>query len=127
MLHTGDILIVDCDGPTLALIADVLCEAGYATRTAHNAETALATIRTHQPDLLLVDIPPVGIGVNILAELCSSGITDMATIAMTTDLRVAEDLVTHNIACLTKPFGLDELLDVVAKHLCPHRQRYHVG
>jgi DNA-binding response OmpR family regulator len=127
MLHAGDILIVDSDGPTLALIADVLGEAGYTARTAHDVETAWAAIGTHQPDLLLVDMPPPGMGVNFLAELCGSGVAAMATIAMTTDTRAAEEMVRHNIACLTKPFDLDELLDVVAKHLCPHRQRYHAA
>lgn len=53
---SSHILIVD-DQPDLAgLMADVLGDAGYATRTADNGRDALAAIQSDPPDLLLLDV-----------------------------------------------------------------------
>ena len=50
------ILIVD-DQPDLAnLMADMLVDAGYVTRTADNARDALSEIQLDPPDLLLLDV-----------------------------------------------------------------------
>lgn len=50
------ILIVD-DQPDLAmLMADMLADAGYTTRTAMNGRDALSEIQADPPDLLLLDV-----------------------------------------------------------------------
>lgn len=50
------ILIVD-DQPELAyLMAELLTDAGYDTRTAENGHAALADVQANPPDLLLLDV-----------------------------------------------------------------------
>jgi len=50
------ILIVD-DQPELAyLMAELLTDAGYDTRTAENGHAALADVQVNPPDLLLLDV-----------------------------------------------------------------------
>lgn len=52
----NSILIVD-DQPDLAgMMADLLGDAGYATRTVDNGRAALAEVQADPPDLLLLDV-----------------------------------------------------------------------
>lgn len=52
----ANILIVD-DQPELAgMMADLLDDAGHATRTAENGRQALAAVQAEPPDLLLLDV-----------------------------------------------------------------------
>jgi CheY-like chemotaxis protein len=53
---TPSILVVD-DQPSLAqMMAELLTDAGYATRTAENGREALAEVQAAPPDLLLLDV-----------------------------------------------------------------------
>lgn len=53
---TSHILIID-DQPDLAgMMADLLGDAGYATRTAADGRAALAEVQADPPDLLLLDV-----------------------------------------------------------------------
>ena len=53
---TAHILIVD-DQPNLAgMMADLLADAGYATRIAGDGRAALAAVQADPPDLLLLDV-----------------------------------------------------------------------
>jgi len=55
------ILIVD-DQPDLAgLMADMLSDAGYDTRTADNGRDAIADIQSDRPDLLVLDVNMPGL------------------------------------------------------------------
>jgi DNA-binding response OmpR family regulator len=55
------ILIVD-DQPDLAgMMADMLSDAGYATRTAENGRDALADIQAERPDLVVLDVNMPGL------------------------------------------------------------------
>lgn len=50
------ILIVDDERELASMVADMLSDAGYATRTANNGRDALADIQSNPPDLLLLDV-----------------------------------------------------------------------
>jgi len=52
----SDILVVDDEADIRELVAAILQDDGYAVRTAHNAEAALAAIRARKPALLILDI-----------------------------------------------------------------------
>jgi diguanylate cyclase (GGDEF)-like protein/PAS domain S-box-containing protein len=52
--HT--ILIVDNEPQNRKLLETLLLPEGYATLTANNGEDALAAVRTHLPDLILLDV-----------------------------------------------------------------------
>lgn len=50
------ILIVDDQAELAAMMADLLSDAGYATRTAGDGRSALAEVQADPPDLLVLDV-----------------------------------------------------------------------
>jgi len=52
----SDILVVDDEADIRELVAAILHDDGYAVRTAHNAESALAAFRARKPGLVILDI-----------------------------------------------------------------------
>ena len=52
----AEILIVDDEADIRDLVAGILQDEGYATRTARNSDEALAAIVTRRPSLALLDI-----------------------------------------------------------------------
>ena len=50
------ILIVDDQPELAAMIADLLADVGYATRTAGDGRAALSEVQADPPDLLLLDV-----------------------------------------------------------------------
>src|SRR4029450_7042163 len=52
----GEILIVDDEADIRDLVAGILQDEGYSTRTARNSDEALAAIVTRRPSLALRDI-----------------------------------------------------------------------
>jgi signal transduction histidine kinase len=52
----GEILVVDDEPDTLALLTSVLTEAGYRVRPADSGSLALASVATSAPDLILLDM-----------------------------------------------------------------------
>ena len=65
----GDILVVDDEADIRELVAAILEDDGYAVRTAHNAEAALAAIKARKPALVLLDIWMQGGGMDGLELL----------------------------------------------------------
>jgi two-component system nitrogen regulation response regulator NtrX len=65
----SDVLVVDDEADIRELVAAILQDDGYAVRTAHNAEAALAAIRARKPALLILDIWMSGGGLDGLELL----------------------------------------------------------
>jgi two-component system, cell cycle response regulator DivK len=64
------VLIVEDNARNMTLVRDVLGHAGYRTLEASDGEQGVALARSHQPDLILMDIQLPGIdGVEALARL----------------------------------------------------------
>jgi two-component system nitrogen regulation response regulator NtrX len=53
---SADILIVDDEADIRNLVAGILQDEGYSTRTARNSDDALAAIVAHRPNLVFLDI-----------------------------------------------------------------------
>ncbi len=53
---TAEILIVDDEPDICELVSGILQDEGYATRTARDADDAIAAIKTRRPNLLFLDI-----------------------------------------------------------------------
>ena len=116
------ILVVEDEEPILQIVADLLQAEGYTAVRAYHGGQALELTRNTPPDLVLTDLMmPVMGG----AELCRSLKDDPATrevpvIVMTAAGRVRVD----ELACddfIAKPFDLDALLALVARHVGPAR------
>lgn len=58
---SSHILIVDDQRDLAGMMADMLSDAGYVTRTADNGHDALADIQVARPDLLLLDVNMPGL------------------------------------------------------------------
>lgn len=66
---TSDILIVDDEPDIRDLIAGVLEDEGYTTRTAATAESAIEEVRSRTPSLVILDVWLQGSGMDGLAVL----------------------------------------------------------
>jgi DNA-binding response OmpR family regulator len=121
MKHAGDILVIDDYSPTVEFIAEALMDDGYTVRTASDAARAQAAIAERRPDLVLVDLHLPGTSGDVLArDLQNDGLADVPVILMTADARSADTLSMDGIAfCLSKPFGLDDLLACITTHIRP--------
>ena len=115
-----DILIVDDEADIREMIAGVLGDEGYGTRTAGNSDQALAAVADRRPSLIVLDVWLQGSqldGIELLEELkrrdptlpiiVISGHGNIET-AVTAIKRGAYDFI-------EKPFQADQLLLVVAR------------
>lgn len=119
-----DILIVDDEEDIRDLIAGILEDEGYATRTAHDADSALQELATRRPNLVFMDIWMQGSrldGLQLLDEFQSlnpelpvvmiSGHGNVET-AVSAIQRGAFDYI-------EKPFKIDRLL-LIARRTMEH-------
>lgn len=106
------IMVVDDEPMMVAFIEKTLVGEGYRVITANDGITALALIKEHQPDLILLDIKMPGPdGISTLEEI--RGITAVPVI-MVTGLG-GDDLIEKSIDTgaddfIKKPFRPNELL-----------------
>ncbi len=125
---THEILVVDDQEDIRTMISDLLTDAGYATRTAADSQSALEMIRSHPPHLVILDIwlndnRFDGIEVldrikqnfpNVLVVMIS-GHANIET-AVSALQKGAYDFI-------EKPFQVDRLLSITAKALETSRLR----
>ncbi|MFQ3789775.1 sigma-54-dependent transcriptional regulator [Halomonas sp. A29] len=114
-MHTH-ILIVDDERSFIRSLTFALDEAGFATRSAHTGEAALAALAEAQPDLMLLDLRLPGMsGMEVLAET-SRQYPELPVVMISAhgDTRAAVQAVKAGATdYLTKPFALDELLHLI--------------
>jgi len=119
---SSDILIIDDEADIRDMIADILKDAKYATRTAHNSDTAFKALAERVPSLLILDIWLQG------SELDGLGILEMVKkkypqlpIVMISGHGNIETAVSAikmgAYDFIEKPFKEDRLLLVVARAL----------
>lgn len=118
------ILIVDDEPDTLELLNFILSDEGYDVWIMTNAEEALDLLENHIPDLVLLDVrlPKVD-GIEICRRIKSSSNSRISSILVIMisakdspdDLKEALNAGANDY--LIKPFGHDELIDMVKKHL----------
>ena len=123
MQTAGDILVVDDDAPTVAVIAEVLTGEGYTVRTALTPADARAAIVECHPDLMLLDLLlPGKTGDILVQDLKDDGLAHVPVILMTANVQAARECSMDGIAyCLMKPFDLDDLIECVAKYILRNR------
>jgi CheY-like chemotaxis protein len=111
------ILAVDDDRAILSFIKMALADEGYSVATAENGRVALDRLAEHRPDLVLLDLNmPVMTGWELQAHLRAL-VLNIPVVFMTAGGRARQEAVAHHAqGHLAKPFGLDELLDVVAHY-----------
>jgi CheY-like chemotaxis protein len=114
------ILVID-DEPTICeLLADTLRDSGYIADTAPNGAAALERMERHVPQAIVLDLMMPRLNASGFVERMRlnprfAAIPILIVTASYGAHEAAERLGAH--ACLTKPFELDELVDVVRQML----------
>jgi len=110
------VLVVDDDHDIRLTIQAILESEGYSVTTAVNGREALARITEDRPLLVLLDLQmPVMNGWEVLTELRAQN-AGIPVIFMTAGYRAhIEATRYHADAHLSKPFEMDELLQLVAR------------
>ncbi len=120
--HKGDIQIVDDNLDNLNILASMIKKHGYDARMAINGELALKSIRSHPPDLILLDILMPGLsGFEVCKQLKADALTNKIPIIFISALYKATDkLKAFSIGAvdyITKPFQKEEVMARVETHL----------
>jgi DNA-binding response OmpR family regulator len=114
------ILVVEDDPGIRQGIADFLGFEGYAVDIAVNGEEALSYLRQSRPSLMVLDlVMPVMNGPQLLERLRSERIAEGVPVAIMTAAMPGASTLPAADAYLSKPFDLDELLEVVGRHAGP--------
>jgi DNA-binding response OmpR family regulator len=114
------ILVVEDDPGIRQGIADFLGFEGYAVDVAVNGEEALSYLKERRPSLLVLDlVMPVMNGPQLLERLRSEGIATGVPVAIMTAAMPGASSLPAADAYLSKPFDLEELLQVVGRHAGP--------
>ena len=128
----ANILLVDDDRQLVAELTELLGAAGYACRSANDAESALANLGEQTPDLLIVDID---LGGESGLALCGrvrreAGLADLPVIVLSgAELPniVMRAKSAGGTYYLRKPHDADVLLELVEKALwMPHVVKSHL-
>jgi two-component system, NtrC family, sensor kinase len=122
----GNILIVDDISANLQLLAQILSEQGYKTRTAPNGQLALRSIDLTPPDLILLDIMmPTMDGYQVCQALKASEKTKDIPVIFISALNEVFDKVkafeVGGVDYITKPFHEQEVLARVSNQLIQRR------
>ncbi len=122
----GNILIVDDISANLQLLAQILSEQGYKTRTAPNGQLALRSIDLTPPDLILLDIMmPTMDGYQVCEALKASEKTKDIPVIFISALNEVFDKVkafeVGGVDYITKPFHEQEVLARVSNQLIQRR------
>ncbi len=119
----ASILVVDDDPAVLALLREVLVEEGYAVATAL-APPATAEVAHLRPDLVVLDhrLKAAETGWDVAQRLGADPATAAIPVLLCTaavrDVRcLVDELTTHDVEVILKPFDLDDLVAAVRRAL----------
>jgi DNA-binding response OmpR family regulator len=122
MLRLGDILVVENDDPIRALLIETLNEEGYAVRSASNRTDMRRALVTQSPDLLICDVDlERGPDPALIDDVRTASSEAVPLLLLTTNVWTARSLARQGLTFyLLKPFGIADLLTIVATHIRPH-------
>jgi len=109
---TGRVLVVDDNTEVRAMLEDVLTSLGYATRTAADGATAVRSVLSEPPDIVLLDVYMPGLsGVGALPTIVA--LAPNAKVIMISGA-ANEDVLKRSLAFgahdyVTKPFEISSL------------------
>jgi CheY-like chemotaxis protein len=114
------VLIVDDDDSIAELLADLLSEEGYRVVIAREGRAALRAVRRERPAMVLSDCMMPGLsGEEFVRELRRHPATRGVPVVLMSSTRpLKPDLA--NVPFLAKPFELDDVIRIVARHAGAH-------
>ena len=121
MTDLPDILIVDDDEDTRAVLQDLLELNGFKVRTTANARGALESARAAPPALMLVDyLMPDADGAWVVRELRAAGLGRVPVLLTTGSNDGREQAERLGVRSMEKPFDVGRLLEVVRSLVEPY-------
>ncbi|MEA3044811.1 MAG: hypothetical protein QOH47_2649 [Sphingomonadales bacterium] len=120
---SAHILVVDDDADVCAFLADVLGALGHRVDTLDCADTALEALAAGAPDLILLDFAMPGMNGAELAREARRMHPKLPIIFVTgfAESDQLEGALGDDVPVLKKPFGVEELSQLVAGHLARAR------
>jgi CheY-like chemotaxis protein len=115
-MNECSILVVDDEPNIRALFHDALQRSGYQVTTAASGPEALSLAGNQRFDLAFLDIKMPGLnGVDTLKALkqLNPGVNVVMITGYAAEDLVAASLDSGAFVCLTKPFGIAQILEVV--------------
>jgi CheY-like chemotaxis protein len=106
------VLVVEDEALVRLLVVQILEEAGYETREAAEAKSALRQLQSGEAiDLMVTDVGLPGLNGKQLADQALVLRPDLKILFMTgyADSALLDDVLPEGVALITKPFDLDEL------------------
>ena len=124
----SDILIVDDERDIRELIADILGDEGFPTRTAANADEALAAINAEEPALMILDIwlkDSRMDGIDILKQVKRNNPSvPVVIISGHGNIEIAVAAIKQGAYdFIEKPFNIDQLMVVITRGMETSRLR----
>ena len=118
------VLIVDDDPNILFLISEVLTRNGYEPLMAYSGASALELVRTHRPELVVLDIMMPGLdGFEVCKKIkADPAYRDTKIVMLTAKTKAADiqaGLAAGADAYFTKPFKIAELSAKIKQLLDP--------
>ncbi len=118
------ILVVDDEPPLVAVLADVLEEAGYRVQGAHNGAEAIMCVLQEVPALLLLDVRmPKMDGWECDRALRQAGFSIPTVFMSFEGAARSEARLRRAAGFVAKPFDFAVLVDLVARLMPPVRTR----
>jgi len=112
------VLVVDDERYIVDLLTDLLEDEGYRVISAYDGLRALEIMREQHPDLLLADIMMPRLDGLALLNRVREQQRQVPVVLMS----AAVTPLTHEVPYISKPFDLDELLEVIEQHISPRRE-----
>jgi signal transduction histidine kinase/DNA-binding response OmpR family regulator len=122
----GNVLIVDDTLPNLRLLSIMLSSNGYLVREAMDGPSALEEVRTHPPDMILLDIRMPGMdGYEVCQRLKADETTRNIPVifvsALDDQTEKVQGFAVGGVDYITKPFQVREVLARLETHLTLRR------
>ena len=117
------ILVVDDERDIAEIVSELLQGEGYRTTVAYDGQEALAALREHRPDAVVLDIKmPVMDGLEVIHRMRADPAFQDMPIVVLTATRVIKELEQEFRQCrvyhwISKPFESDELVRSVTNAL----------
>ena len=114
------ILVVDDERDMVATLATLLRDEGHLVEGVHRAQAAMPAVQDFDPDVVLLDIAlPDGSGYAVAEHIRRRAGSQRPMLIALTGIykRPPHDQLSRIVGCdhfLTKPFEIDELLELIA-------------
>jgi CheY-like chemotaxis protein len=117
--YGAEVLVVDDNKMTLAMMTDTLQRAGYTVTAASNGEAALERLEETTFDLVITDLFMPGLdGITVLRNTRSQHPATAVIVTGELDSRSVVDAFRHGASdCVLKPFDAEDLSERAAKSL----------